>query len=319
MRHILLAGLGGMGRVHLANYAYLSQKAVVVAVVGKTDADRDFALDKGLDFYTDMADAIASHEEIDTIDITTPSWLHYDNVLQALALGRDVICEKPLALSSAQADAMYNEARGRGLRLVPALVCRYTKEFALLKKTVQEGEYGRLIEIRFTRLSEKPAWSEGSWLLDKSKSGLVPFDLMIHDIDMMVSLLGTSVRLEKVLKGGQNHYHAAYMNGDGCLALIESGWLDAAIPFEAVWKAVFEHAVMVNDGNRVVIYPEGRAPVHLPVVYPVVVSTGINVPPTGWYYEELSNIIDELDGRKEPASSSLEVVHALRLAEDTAG
>ena len=195
MRNILLVGLGGMGRVHLANYAYLGDMARVVAVVGKTDADRAFAATHGLDFHDDMEDAVRCHCGIDTIDITTPSWLHRENVLQALALDRDVICEKPLALSSRDAYDMYEEAHRRGRMLIPALVCRYTKEFALLKQAVEGGAYGRLKEVRFTRLSEKPAWSEGAWLLDRDRSGLVPFDLMIHDIDMMVALLGVSVEL----------------------------------------------------------------------------------------------------------------------------
>ena len=206
MRNILLVGLGGMGRVHLANYAYLGDRARVVAAVGKSDADRAFAATHGLDFHDDMEDAVRCHCGIDTIDITTPSWLHRENVLQALALDCDVICEKPLALSSRDAYDMYEEAHRRGRMLIPALVCRYTKEFALLKQAVEGGAYGRLKEVRFTRLSEKPAWSEGAWLLDRDRSGLVPFDLMIHDIDMMVALLGVSVELLWSACGGGNHH-----------------------------------------------------------------------------------------------------------------
>lgn len=315
MRNILLVGLGGMGRVHLANYAYLGDRARVVAAVGKSDADRAFAATHGLDFYSDMDEAVRCHGGIDTIDITTPSWLHRENVLQALALDRDVICEKPLALSSRDAYDMYEEAHRRGRMLIPALVCRYTKEFALLKQAVEGGAYGRLKEVRFTRLSEKPAWSEGAWLLDRDRSGLVPFDLMIHDIDMMVALLGVSVELLWSACGGGNHHHAAFRDAGGSLVLIESGWLDACIPFEATWRAVFEHAVIVNSPSGVVLYPEGGVAKVLPVEYPVVVSTGINVPPTGWYYEELRSIVDTLEGRCDPASCPDEVVHALRLAE----
>ena len=116
MRNILLVGLGGMGRVHLANYAYLGDRARVVAAVGKSDADRAFAATHGLDFYSDMEEAIRCHGGIDTIDITTPSWLHRDNVLQALALDCDVICEKPLALSSRDAYDMYEGALHQAFR-----------------------------------------------------------------------------------------------------------------------------------------------------------------------------------------------------------
>ena len=138
---------------------------------------------------------------------------------------------------------------------------------------------------------------------------------MIHDIDMMVALLGVSVELLWSACGGGNHHHAAFRDAGGSLVLIESGWLDACIPFEATWRAVFEHAVIVNSPSGVVLYPEGGVAKVLPVEYPVVVSTGINVPPTGWYYEELRSIVDTLEGRCDPASCPDEVVHALRLAE----
>ena len=315
MRRIVLVGLGGMGRVHLANWKELADRATIVAAVGKGPVDEECAASKGLDFHTSLAEAIAAHPGADTVDITTPSFLHRQMVEEALRLGLDVICEKPLALDPEDAREMLALSHSLGRKLLVAMVCRYTKEFALLKQAVEGGAYGRLKEVRFTRLSEKPAWSEGAWLLDRDRSGLVPFDLMIHDIDMMVALLGVSVELLWSAEGGGNHHHAAFRDADGSLVLIESGWLDACIPFEATWRAVFEHAVIVNSSSGVVLYPEGGVAKVLPVEYPVVVSTGINVPPTGWYYEELRSIVDTLEGRCDPASCPDEVVHALRLAE----
>ena len=72
MRRIVLVGLGGMGRVHLANWKELADRATIVAAVGKGPVDEECAASKGLDFHTSLAEAMAAHPEADTVDITTP-------------------------------------------------------------------------------------------------------------------------------------------------------------------------------------------------------------------------------------------------------
>lgn len=313
MKRILLVGLGGMGKVHFANYSHLKTQCTVIAAVGKGKADEKFARDNGLPFFPSIESAVEEVDGIDVVDITTPSFLHRENVEEALRCGKDVICEKPLALDPADALSMIESARSRGLRLEVAMVCRYTKEFGILKDLLASGKYGRLEEVSFVRLSQTPQWSAGGWLTDRSKSGLVPFDLMIHDIDMMIALLGAGIKEKSFVKSGHNHYHMACQYKDGPLALIESGWIDACIPFQATWKATFEHAVVENDGVNVSVYSdEGKT--DLTPSYPVVVSTGINVPPTGWYYEELKAILDKLEKDEKSDDNGQSIVSALEIA-----
>ena len=137
---------------------------------------------------------------------------------------------------------------------------------------------------------------------------------MVHDIDMMLALLGTDIVSRSVVRSGRNHYHLTCRFRSGTTALVESGWIDAAIPFQAIWRATFEKAVLVNDGSRLTLYRREGEAEDLTPDYPVVIATGINVPPTGWYYEELKALCAMLEGEVPCTVSDAELITALELA-----
>ncbi len=319
MKRILLVGLGGMGKVHYANYQHLGGMAHVVAAVGNGDADRKTAAGFSLPFFTSITEAIQNHGEIDVVDITTPSFLHVAGCLEALQLGRDVICEKPLALRRADAEQIFDASRRVGRLVLPAHVLRYTHEYAVLHDLVASRRYGRVLGASFTRLSAVPAWARGGWLFDSKKSGGVPFDLHIHDLDMIVGLFGKPSKVESRMETGDPHVGDTYLAvsyGYKDLAVrADAGWINAPIPFTATWRVVFAKALAVNDGKAVCIYPSDGAAYKPDISYPVTVSTGINVPPTGWYYEELKRLLMVLEGRSEPLVRTEEVLAELGILE----
>ncbi len=116
--------------------------------------------------------------------------------MESLSLGKTTIVEKPCALTRADAGAMFALAEEKGVNLYVAQVLQFTREVEVLRKLVREGTYGRPLDAVFQRLSARPEWAQGGWLFDKSKSGLVPFDLHIHDLDVIVSLFGVPDRAE---------------------------------------------------------------------------------------------------------------------------
>ena len=98
MSHVLKAGLvgSGIGRRHLAAFASLPHQFQVVAVCD-IDPSRAGALAaeyKVPCVATDMTD-LCRMDNLDVIDICTPSFLHYEQTLQVLDAGKHVICEKP--------------------------------------------------------------------------------------------------------------------------------------------------------------------------------------------------------------------------------
>ena len=108
--NIGLVGVGGMGKVHHANYQMLPD-CRVAAVVGTSPRARAAAAEWGVPCFDTIA-AMTAGCDIDVVDVCTPTYTHHDLVLEALRCGRHVICEKPIALSAADARVMLTTPEG---------------------------------------------------------------------------------------------------------------------------------------------------------------------------------------------------------------
>ena len=318
MINIGIVGAGGMGTVHHSNYLHLDGCAVT-GVVDPSPAGRERAAQWGVPCYESITDLVEAGG-VDVVDICTPTFLHRDNVMESLSLGKTTIVEKPCALTRADAEAMFALAEEKGVNLYVAQVLQFTREVEVLRKLVQEGTYGRPLDAVFQRLSARPEWAQGGWLFDKSKSGLVPFDLHIHDLDVIVSLFGVPDQAECRPCGGPamdspELYRWEYRCG-GVNVMAEAGWLNASIPFTAVWRVYFENAMVIFDGNTVTAYPHGSEPVVFDTEEAVKIPTGINVPPTGWYYAELGHFLSCIrEGKPSPLVPRERILAVLDLLE----
>ena len=293
--NILLVGLGGMGTCHYMNYQHIAD-ARVVACVGKSDSDRASAAAWGLPIYASIADACAN-EAVDVIDVCAPTYLHKLLVLEAAAQKKHIICEKPVALHLADAEAMYAAAEENGVQLYIAQVLQFTREVETLREVVKTERYGKPLDGCFERLTACPKWSQGGWLLEKEKSGLLPFDLHIHDLDVIVSLFGKpdSVTFTECAGRGkayaeQYRFLFGYRNGLNVCA--EAAWFNAAIPFTARWRVYFERGMLICDANGVTGYAENGEVTKYDVTDPVQVACGINLGQSGWFLRELSHLLD---------------------------
>jgi predicted dehydrogenase len=121
--------------------------------------------------------------EVDAVDICSPTHLHYEMALKAAAAGKHIICEKPLARTTRQAQEIVTACRKAGVQLLVAHVVRFFPEYALAQAAVAEGQIGKPALIRLQRGSYRPKKPAGNWFLDEVKSGGILMDLMIHDYD----------------------------------------------------------------------------------------------------------------------------------------
>jgi len=293
--NILLVGLGGMGVCHYRNYQQI-EDANVVAVVGKTQSDKETAAQWNLPIYESIAQACA-HEAVDVVDICTPTYLHKQLVLEAIEQNKHVITEKPIALKYADAKAMFDAAQEKGVQLYVAQVLQFTREVETLREVVRDQRYGKPLDGCFERLTACPKWSQGGWLLDKEKSGLLPFDLHIHDLDVIVSMFG---KPDDVIftecagegKAYSEQYRFLYVWHSGLNVCAEAAWFNAAIPFTARWRVYFERGMLVCDHNGVTGYAADGEVTHFDMTEPVKVDCGINLGVTGWFYRELSHLLE---------------------------
>lgn len=317
MLNIGIVGAGGMGTVHYNNYLHL-EGCAVVGVVDTSPAGHQRAAQWGVpafDTITQMVETAGPQ----VVDICTPTFLHRDHAMESLSLGRHTIVEKPCALTEADARAMFDLAEEKGVRLYVAQVLQFSREIEILRDLVEKKTYGKPLDAMFQRLSARPEWAQGGWLFDREKSGLVPFDLHIHDLDVLASLFGPPERAACYACGGEGRgfkelYRWEYSCG-GVNVVAEAGWLNASIPFTATWRVCFENAVVLYDGRTLTAYPYGGYPVVFDTEEAVKIPTGINVPPTGWYLKELGHFLDcirrDRDSDLVPKERVLAVLHIL--------
>ncbi len=291
-----MVGAGGMGSVHIANYAHI-ENCTVAAVCDPTEAGAKKAAEIGAVCYTDL-ETMLRDAALDVVDVCTPTFLHKTHVLAALRAKINVICEKPIALCKADAAEMIDAASENGVQLFIAQVVQYAPETKVLRGLIERGEYGAVLDAEFLRLSGCPRWIKDGWLFDKSKSGLLPFDLHIHDLDLIVSLFGAPETVSYTSCGNRTaayKEHYRFLYGYPTLNVAaEAAWYNADFPFTAVWRVYFENAVVVNDGKQVVAYQFDHAPRVFDTSEEITISTGINVPPTGIYYAELTDFLEKI-------------------------
>jgi len=293
MQKIAIVGAGGMGTVHYNNYLQI-EKAEVRAVVGPSGADKKQAEKWGIKIYPDIKELLVS-EEIDLVDICTPTFLHVEHALQALNAGKNVIIEKPIALHREDADRIFALADEKKSQVYVGQVLHFTREVEILKEAVKSKTYGRILDAYFTRLTAAPNWVQGGWMFDKEKSGLLPFDLHIHDLDLIVSLFGRPESYSYTAAGREEsefkeHYRFNY-NYEDLNVGAEAAWYNANYPFTARWRVYFEKGLLVNE-EKLIFYPAEGESVEFETEQEPKIETGINLPPTAMFYNELSHFID---------------------------
>lgn len=297
-----IVGAGGMGSVHFNNYRHIGG-CQVVGLVDVPEYGRPRAKEWGVTYYENIREMVKA-EKLDLVDVCTPTFLHKTHVMQALEAGTNVITEKPIALHLADAEEMYALAESQGKLLFVGQVLQFTKEVEILHELVDSQRFGKVLDALFERLSACPTWIKNGWLFDKEKSGLLPFDLHIHDLDVIVSLFGAPQSYDFSCSGNtgktyKEHCRFIYQFAEHSVAA-EAAWFNANFPFTARWRVYFERAVVVNDEKGLIAYPAGGEPIVFDTEEDEKIPTGINLPPTGMFKAELSHYL-ECIRRGEPS------------------
>lgn len=260
--NVAVVGVGGMGRTHLENLRIMPDVRIV-AICDPSSSSMNLAHELSASLYTDLA-TMLTNTQIDVVIVCTPSYLHAVHVEACLLAGKHCICEKPLCLSYLDGLRLYDLADRMGLYLYVGQVVRFFDEYELAAKIIQSNEYGRLIDAYLYRLSEQPQWQKSNWLFNKEKSGLIPYDLHIHDLDFLISLLGKPA-ISAVQSGPQNdsshrHYYRIFYQFKDITACCEASWYQSPIPFSQGYRFYFENALLTYDGSICMLYVNGQEP-----------------------------------------------------------
>jgi len=238
MTGIALLGAGFMARTHAAVYASLADRAQVRVVCAKSGAG-EIASEFGAVATDDWEAAIAT-PGVDAVDICLPTPLHRPAAERALAAGRHVLLEKPIALSLEDADAIGAAAAGHVLMV--GHVLRYFPEIVELRRRLASGDLGKPLAVTAMRLSALPDWNE--WMLDPEQSGGTLVDLMIHDFDICNALLGEPQRVHAVATAGGRHVRAIVEHEGGDATVEGSHAMPPSFPFTAGLRVLCERGLL---------------------------------------------------------------------------
>lgn len=184
MLRIAVLGAGRIGKIHARNAA-LQPGAQLVAVADPLrTAAAELAAALGAEAMSDPKAAI-ERADVDAVIIGTPTDTHVDLVLHAVRHGKAVLCEKPIDLDIARADAAVAEIEAADGRVMLAFNRRFDPAASELKRAVDAGEIGAVRQVVIT--SRDPGLAPRSYL---ETSGGIFRDMTIHDFDMARFFLG---------------------------------------------------------------------------------------------------------------------------------
>lgn len=252
-------GAGYMGKTHARILSQLPN-VEILWVVGRTDEEvRDISKEVGAKGVTDVLLALQD-PAVDAVIVAYPTSFHRELSIQALEAGKRVLCEKPIALTTDDADAMLQAAYSTALAagytdgnleelasryLMVGQVVRFWPEYAKVLEIVENGTLGRILTVELERLSTAPQWS--AWFKNSAMSGGVVVDLMVHDFDIASALLGKPVTVTaygvQTENGNWQHTKVFITYEDGRQALvIGSHLMPDSYPFTSAIRVIGEDA-----------------------------------------------------------------------------
>jgi predicted dehydrogenase len=190
-----IVGVGWGTIVHLPAFSATDGYDVVALCARTTSKLRSVADEHGLDTSTDWEELVR-RDDIDLISIATPVALHHPITLAALNAGKHVLCEKPLALTTAECAQMVEAAARSEISTATCFELRWLPDRARIGQAVRAGAVGAPF---FVRLSQSAAYwhptrpAQALWMYDLDAGGGYLNGLLAHDIDFVCSLFGRPV------------------------------------------------------------------------------------------------------------------------------
>lgn len=309
-----LIGSGGMARVYADRTAAL-ENARVTAVASPNTAGEFVARHVPTATAYPNIEAVCADADVDAVAILTPTHTHRAIIGVAADHGLDVICEKPLARTLDEANAIADAVADAGITFMTAHVLRFSPEYAAAKERVAAGDIGTPGVVR----AQRAFGFEGArgWFGDTSKSGGVLLDLAIHDFDYLRWVFGDVERVFTRVRswGTENESESSVTLlrfENGVVGHVEASWVRVpTVPFTTSFEFAGDDGLIefANDDVRPVeLYGSER--VHVPRD-----PVGDDLPLTeDGYHRQLAHFLDCVATGTEPAISVSDGTEAVRLS-----
>lgn len=203
MIRVAIIGTGNIANAHVRAYLKFPQRCKIVALVDIVPEKAQAMKEKyGLDAQVyDDHQQILSRGDIDLADVCTPPFAHASIAINCLRSGKNVVCEKPMAASLAECDAMLRARDESGKKLSIIAQNRFRQPISNLKSLLDSGLAGRVLSARIQSDWWRghcyyDLWWRGTW---EKEGGGCTLNHAVHHIDMLCWMMGLPQRVTSVL------------------------------------------------------------------------------------------------------------------------
>ena len=277
-----VVGCGFMGATHIKAYRKLTGvRVAAICDAVRLPEDGDFSKISGnvgdteplkLDMtqvkaYKDLGVLLAD-PEIDLVDLCVPTPAHPKLAVLALQAGKHVVCEKPLARTSALAREIVQAAAAAKGFFMPAMCIRFWPEYVFVRQAIQQQTYGKVLAARFRRVASPPAWGRESYFNGAASGGAL-LDLHIHDVDFVQFCFGRPRGVfasgYSLYSGEIDHVVSLYHVAGGATVSAEGSWcMTEGFGFNMAYTVNFERATVDYDlargADALKVFEEGQPP-----------------------------------------------------------
>jgi 1,5-anhydro-D-fructose reductase (1,5-anhydro-D-mannitol-forming) len=184
-----LIGASTIAEQHMIGALRSLGQDIAAVVSGNAARASAFARDHGIDWQGLDLDAMLALPGIDAVYISSTNEKHCDQALASIAAGKHVLCEKPLAMTTAEAAGMVRAADSAGLILATNHHLRCSGSHRVVRDLIRSGRIGRVLSLRIFHAVHLPPNLQGWRINDAGAGGGVIPDITVHDADVARFLL----------------------------------------------------------------------------------------------------------------------------------
>jgi UDP-N-acetyl-2-amino-2-deoxyglucuronate dehydrogenase len=318
-----IVGCGSIGRMHLRALHATARARVVVVSSRQEERARAVATEEGCDYTTDPG-ALVTRPDVDLVSITSSSGSHAGIALAALAAGKHLVIEKPMAMTTADCRAILEAAAARGRVVSVISQRRFEATHQIVKRLLGEGALGRLLllEASCPYFRTQEYYDSADWRGTIAEDGGALMNQAIHSVDLML-WLGGPAREVFGRTATQTHRMEAE---DLALATVSftSGALGTIMASTSIRPGFLPS--MALYGEKGTIKLEGAQVVHwtVPDVAPPgeaaagAASAGVASPQIAsheHHQAQLAELLDALEQGRPPAVTGEDGLRAVELVE----
>jgi predicted dehydrogenase len=244
-------GAGGFGLFALQQFLQVPGVQLVAFAGTHREAALAMARRFGVPDLVEV-DVLLANSDVDLVYIATPPFLHFPQARAALEAGKHVICEKPLALTVAQADELLDLAKSRDLLCIANLMQRYNPLFEATRALVESRVLGECLHGWFENYASDEGLVPAHWFWDCEKSGGIFIEHGVHFFDLFEGWLGSGevVAAQRVLRPGsgiEEQVQCTVRYDSGPLVNFHHGFTQPSRLDRQEFRLLFEHGELTLE------------------------------------------------------------------------